>query len=492
MPELAMDAPSFENIGARRSAAWMAAWINNPRSLRASAHMPRLFHADSGIAPEARDIAAYLSGLAVPSAPVAPESGSAEAGGRLFANLNCIGCHISPEHNGEVSDPADAGRIPLAFVKAKFLPGALKQFLLKPSAHYVWISMPNFRLSEKEAGNLAAYLLSVEGKPVEPLVAGDARNGEKLIHASGCLNCHVLNSSQKPQLSIPLAAIAKDAWARGCMAGDPASRTSAPDFSLTEAQRSSLVALAATGFESLSSASPVEFAERQIVSLRCTACHSRDGRESLLATDLAADSKELLAKYPTPQVGTGEGIAPDQRAPMLTWAGEKLRPEWMAKFIAGEIPYKPRYYLRARMPGFGVRAELLADGLAQEHGCKSTYPAYPPADKKLAEIGQGLVGKTPNQSFACVQCHAINQQAALAPFEAPAINFMYVTSRLREDYYYRWLHNPLAVDPETKMPRFDDADGKTGVPLFDNDAHKQFEAIWNYMLLGKDIAPPAQ
>ncbi len=214
----------------------------------------------------------------------------------------------------------------------------------------------------------------------------------------------------------------------------------------------------------------------------------------MLATDLDAENQQLREAFPNPQVGNGEGFAPDQRAPILTWAGEKLRPQWMQKFIGGQVPYKPRYYLHARMPDFGAAwAELLTQGLTQEHGCPPNYPAYPPPQKDLADIGQSLVGKIPNQSFGCVQCHAVGSQAPLAPFEAPAINFMHVTERLREDYYYRWIHDPLRVDPETKMPRFDDADGKTGLTtIFDGDSHRQYEAIWNYLLTGKDIRPPVQ
>ncbi|HET6246245.1 MAG TPA: hypothetical protein VFE47_00970 [Tepidisphaeraceae bacterium] len=497
MPELAMDAPSFENIGARLNPDWMAAWISNPRAFRPMAHMPKLFAAKEGAAPEARDIAAYLATLGKAAGDAkAADPAKASAGGLIFANLNCVACHISPVRKDEAAQPADAGRISLAYVGAKFKPGALKQFLLNPSAHYAWISMPNFRLSETEADQLAAFLLASSGKTVAAAAPGDAGSGMKLVYSAGCLNCHNLggiqNASREAPAFIAFDAITKQGWTAGCMAIDAAGRKNAPDFSLTESQRGAILAFAATRGKSLMQDCPSEFSQRQIVSLRCTACHARDGRESLLATDLDAENQELHTKYPNPQQGSVEGIAPDQRAPMLTWAGEKLRPRWMAKFIAGQIPYKPRYYLRARMPGFGVRAGMLAEGLTEQHGCLTTYPDYPAPDKALAGIGQTLVGKTPNQSFGCVQCHAINQQAALAPFEAPAINFMYATARLRQDYYYRWIHNPLAVDPETKMPRFDDADGKTGVPVFDNDAKKQFEAIWNYLLLGKNMTPPAQ
>ncbi len=54
MPELAMDAPSFDDIGKRLSPRWMAAWISNPRALRPGAHMPRLFATASGVAVDPR------------------------------------------------------------------------------------------------------------------------------------------------------------------------------------------------------------------------------------------------------------------------------------------------------------------------------------------------------------------------------------------------------------------------------------------------------
>ena len=41
-PELSLDAPTFEGIGARRHFAWMAEWILDPQSLRPAAQMPRV------------------------------------------------------------------------------------------------------------------------------------------------------------------------------------------------------------------------------------------------------------------------------------------------------------------------------------------------------------------------------------------------------------------------------------------------------------------
>ena len=54
----------------------------------------------------------------------------------------------------------------------------------------------------------------------------------------------------------------------------------------------------------------------------------------------------------------------------------------------------------------------------------------------------------------------------------------------------RWIHDPLRIDPAGKMPRFDDAEGKTGLPAFNSDAKSQFEAIWQYLLEGEKLVPP--
>jgi hypothetical protein len=204
--------------------------------------------------------------------------------------------------------------------------------------------------------------------------------------------------------------------------------------------------------------------------------------------------KDLEGKYPAPKGDTAEAFAPDQRAPLMTWFGEKLHPEWMTGFIGNEIKYKPRPYLHARMPAFPPRAEGLSHGLAAEHGCPPITKGPPEKpDPAQQPIGSKLMGRTPNESFSCVQCHAVNKQPPFAPFEAPAVNFMYASERLRKDYYHRWVHNPLKLDPNTKMPAFEREDGKTTIlNVFDGDARKQFEAIWQYLLQGREIKPPTE
>jgi hypothetical protein len=141
------------------------------------------------------------------------------------------------------------------------------------------------------------------------------------------------------------------------------------------------------------------------------------------------------------------------------------------------------------MPAFAARADVLARGLAAEHGCAPRTEPYPAPDETAAAVGQKLIGTA--GGFSCVQCHAVGDAPPVSPFEAPAANMAHITSRLRKEYYDRWMFNPIKVDPGTKMPAFADAEGKSAIrDVYDGDADKQFEAVWQFLLRGKDVKPP--
>lgn len=489
MPDLAMDAPSLTDAGARMNRDWLAAWVADPRALRKDAHMPRVLHDAS----EATDVAAYLASLVGGGAPPQTAPPAAEQitrGGQLFSGLMCAACHTPPET--ETPDGKDP-RISLGYVKAKFRPDGLRAYLLEPEAHYAWNPMPNFKLSEDEASALAAYLLGKATKAVPAAQPGDAAKGKQIVKASGCLNCHTLEGEATTLKAPALAAMGGDRWTLGCMATEPASRKSAPDFGLGDTERHALQTFAATDRSALTRETPAEFSIRQFAAMRCTSCHARDGRESAIATDFAADASSLAAAFPQPQpaggVHDGEFFAPDQRPPLLTWAGEKLRPEWSAAFIGGRVSYKPRPYLHARMPAWPARATMLAHGLSAEHGYAPTSDAYPKPDEPMAAAGQKLIGAA--GGFSCVQCHAVGVAPPLAPFEAPAANMRHITERLRKDYYHRWMLNPIKVDPNTKMPAFADFEGKSAIrDVYNGDATKQFEAVWQFLLRSENVKPP--
>lgn len=475
MPELDQDAPLFADLGAKFQPAWLAQWIGDPHSIRPQSLMPRIFPpaADGGPDPRARDLAAFLVSQGKPAAAPPASDEDATAGGALFANLGCVACHSVPTSQ----DPDAHHRIPLSHLKAKWQPAALREYLQDPAKNYPSTRMPHFRLDAREAALLGAFLLSGEQKAFAAGPAGDLAKGAQLLASSGCLNCH---AGLPPTTQPTLAATLTGGWTRGCMAEQPAQHGAAPDFALRPAQRDALRAFAAAGFASLKQDSPIEFSERQIASLRCTACHGRDSQQSTWS-QLDSEMATLTAGAPE-QTSEAHPVSPTW-TPALTWTGEKLQPSWAADFIAGKTPYKPRLYLSARMPGFASRAQGIAEGLSLAHGFLSAPAAPGPAAAVPADTlssGATLVGE--NGGFNCTTCHGLGDREATAVFEAPAPNLAYARERLRKAYFDRWLLQPLRIDPETKMPRFADEDGKTPLgDFFEGKASAQFDAIWHFL-----------
>jgi mono/diheme cytochrome c family protein len=177
----------------------------------------------------------------------------------------------------------------------------------------------------------------------------------------------------------------------------------------------------------------------------------------------------------------GGGAAAGNPPPLLTFTGDKLRPEWMAKFIAGHQPYRTRPWLDMRMPAFPATATLLAQGLSLSHGLPAVTPNPEPVEGPTVEEGKQLLGM--DGGFNCIQCHGVGTAAPVAVFEAPGINLGYATQRLQKDFYLRWMINPLRFEPTTRMPKFVQGDGTT--PLTDvlgGQAKDQFEAIWKVLV----------
>jgi mono/diheme cytochrome c family protein len=454
IPEFQLDAPSFEGIGSRRTESWMAAWIENPRAHRAIARMPQVLHG-ANAKENALSAAAFLASLRSTDNTVADKTGAAdvESGKKLFENLHCIACHQPPD-----ATEAAETKIPLKEAGKKFAPGALKAFLLQPSAHYEWIRMPNFKLSNEEALQLAAFVTST-GETAAPGLnkteAGSAQieAGRKVVTMSGCLNCHTSNLKSdfktKSFADLNLATAKK-----GCLAETAEAAGTAPYYAFSADQRDALRAFGSADKASLTRHVAADFAQHYSRILNCVECH-----------------------------GKFDGF------PSFDVLGGKLRPEWSHAFIAGEIKYKPRPWLDARMPSFGNYAGPMAAGLAGIHGYAPITAPEGPIDQDAAKVGQKLVSAI--GGFSCISCHSVGDFGATQVFESAGINFAYSGQRLLKPYFHRWVRNPLLIDPTTKMPVYFDGEGKSPLTeVYDGDGSKQREAIWQYLRLGDKMPPP--
>jgi cytochrome c1 len=472
MPEILELAPILVGTGDRTTEEWLRRWITNPHQIKPTTHMPALVDASSpeGLQ-QASDLAAYLTSLKMGSpAGVAPDTSLAKQGGVHFHEFGCVACHHLPDQS-----LADSTRVPLNNVASKYLPGALVAFLKNPDTYHPFIKMPNFRLSDDEANSVAAFLTQAssgkETKLGHSFPLGDVTRGAKVAESLQCGVCHPGMPMSPESAAAPLAIVFKKDWAAsGCVA--PADKSGkSPRLNLNDHDRTALIAFSKTGSGSLTRDNSMEYLIRQTESLRCTACHAMDRLQPDLA-NLHSESQSLAAHMPQ----LHERV--DQTRPALTFTGEMLYTTAIEAMIAGTSEPRPRPWLGMRMPSYRIHASALAKGFSQLHGLEPNKPTEVKVDPALAEIGKNLVGA---DGFGCTTCHGIGEMKPTAAFEVAGIHFNLTPSRIREDYYHRWMDHPQSVTPGTKMPRYSQANKSQRADVLEGDAKKQFDAIWHYL-----------
>lgn len=445
-------APSLNEIGARLESAWLARWIADPKAVRPTAHMPKLFVGEQA-AKHAADIAQFLSKDAPAATEVAADAEAIAAGGHLFHQQGCIGCHT-------LDAKGDGGRIGLAEVAHKFRPSALAAFLGDPATHHADTRMPHFGFGVDESKTLAAFLRSLATSPAPPLAGGDPLRGEKLLHQSGCINCHQagdLKSTLPTQKALPELSSADCKGA---------------DFSFAEDEQQVIAAALGTP-----TPPPIraEFAAHEFTALRCAACHSRDGAPAF-REQFAGEVAHL--KPPEPPADEEKPGTHKAQIPQLDHLGFKLLPNWRERLLKGEVEHKVRPWLPARMPAFPKRAQELAAGFSNLAGLPHEDPAAAPADPEMIKVGTELAGIT---GFTCGTCHGIGDKPAFAVFEGEGPNFRDAGARLRREYFHLWMNDPLRQWPGTIMPKYA-SDGLTPLTQhYDGHSEKQFEAIYQYL-----------
>lgn len=433
-PDLNMDAPSLDNVGARLREGWMARWIENPKSMRSDAHMPKVRVASLSEAAQA--IAAYLAttGTNANKLPEARLTTAELAKGRaLFEGQHCDTCHFT-----EDAGSPDVKKLSLADVASKFYPDALAAYLEKPDEHFKWTGMPTYNLSHADCELLARWLISRSrsfSQTTSTASPETIQRGKDLVQTAGCLNCHWLKLENKFP-TMPLSNI--NVSHGGCMTGQSF------DFSLSSSDRSALELWLGTDRASLKRDVPTEFADRHFGRLRCAECHEKI-----------------------------------ENVPPLNNIGQKINPDWGAGFVAGQIADKPRRWLQSQMPAFAYYATNIVEGVAELNGFAPHSVNSKPVEA-LAKVGEELV-QAPPRGLACVQCHA-NGATKPTVSDAPGINFAFVGSRLQPSYFQRWVKKPSAIDPHTKMPSFFTDEGTSPLKqYFNGNADMQIAAIWEYL-----------
>lgn len=290
----------------------------------------------------------------------------------------------------------------------------------------------------------------------------------------GCAACHRKTADKKPIPSVLTASpfAAMKAPTGGCLAERPAANV--PDFRLSPEQRRALQALVrAVRAGELPRAAGELLNHLTLARFNCYACHDRNGFGGV------EFDRNPFFEGTIKEMGD-EGRIP----PTLTGVGDKLRPDWLSHIFDAGASDRP--YMRTRMPRFGRHniGHLVASFAATDEKNEAVIPRIDLPPHRIKAIGRYLVGA---DALSCIKCHNFGKYKATG---IQAIDLTTMARRLRSDWFHRYLLNPQAFRPGTRMPAAWPF-GKSTIPdVLGGDAHAQIHAVWVYLSDGPKAAIP--
>jgi cytochrome c553 len=378
-------------------------------------------------------------------------------GGELFNTLGCVACHapgkgfVPPD--GLPKDTEFTHRsVAFGDLKAKYSLDSLGAFILDPLKVRTDGRMPKIVMDRQDSIDIAGYLLEFQGSdgrldnPVVSIAADKALAiaGRKAVVAARCAACHDLPKDAAAQ---PVTLIGSEG---GCM---DAGHAKGPRYALSAAQRAALKLFLA---QKDAAASPKLAADLTLQALNCVACHERDG----LGGPDAARKPYFQGDHNLGDTG--------RYPPPLTGVGGKLRPEWLAKVLAGENRVRP--YLKTKMPQYGAATAELGKllGVADARASLKFEGGDDTAGRKLLGT-QGGAG--------CITCHRWGDRPSLG-IQGPDISN--IASRLQEGWLKEYLINPAGYRPGTLMPSFWPGGKSFNPAILGGDTDKQIAAIYKF------------
>ncbi|MGE5849943.1 MAG: c-type cytochrome [Candidatus Methylomirabilota bacterium] len=521
--------PSLLRIRSKTDPSWMVRWIQDPKGYLPLTKMPNFKLSED----EAISIAAYLLKHSEPEQPypTAYQPGSAERGRELVSRVGCLGCHRiqemealrkgttalppgalaaeipkeggeampasaaplepSPPKPGEVKGEVHpvypgAGEVyvggptfgpELSRVASKANAEWLYRWLKDPKRYRPKTNMPNLRLTDQEARDIASYLMTLGRREVRAGLAAELGKGERvkagefLIRKRGCFGCHEIKGFEAAEKIAPdltdfgvkrvdrlffgEAVEVPQTWEDFVFwkLKNPQIYQTAlapqimPNFGLKDEEikalrvflKSQVDVPVPKAFERRLSDMEVavQGGRRILQKYNCTGCHVIEGKGGDVATF-----------YEVPQA------APPPLVVGNLQEGEKVQATWLYEWLARPASLRP--WLKVRMPTFPVtidEATTLSKYFAALAGKGFPYEfvrveEYSP---QLVEAGRTLASK---EYFDCFSCHVQGSKLPEGPPEGWAPDLSLARRRLRPEWIVKWLTDPQKVQPGTKMPTF--------------------------------------
>ena len=539
--------PKLEHLVAKTTPEWAARWIKNPKSFKQSTYMPRFWdlenNRDSDIGArnqtEVAAIVAYIFDKAKPLDYGVVPAGNDERGRELVENVGCLGCHITDESNLAEVDWHRTRGASLAGVGTKVNREFLYNWVKDPKHYWEDTFMPDLRLTDEEAADVTAYLMTLRNESFEQLPVPEVDNaaldeitmeflrtglpvaqaedqlgamsadektlysGERLIRRFGCFGCHEIEGFEDAQkIGVDLSTWGskmvtrldfgyidiphnRQEWFENKLnhprSYDRGKVKGAPEklrmgyFGFTEDE---VRAVATRVLGQTRTALPAE-AQKNL-----SANEAVGERARVLIHEYNCRGCHIVngfggGIYETEVMAEDVGFRP----PNLNTQGARTQAGWLFDFL--QDPSEVRFWLKVRMPTFHFDDEQLNTIVSGFMAMDETHPfatsAAVPADAATLRIGSQLLDR-----LRCEQCHLATAAGTMSASQL-APSFRLTGERLREEWLVDWMKDPQTITPGTQMPQFwpveDSGHRITPLPeILDGDPEAQMRAVAAYLM----------
>ncbi|MEP3479462.1 MAG: c-type cytochrome [Fuerstiella sp.] len=307
------------------------------------------------------------------------------------------------------------------------------------------------------------------------------KQGATLFQTVGCASCHQhAGLADSATQSTAIATKPTEAKALAALNGNSETGCltragTTPRFQLSKQQVDDLkAALTALQKPDQLAATKQQQIRSTLLTLNCYACHGRDEMGGI------ADELNHVFTGTVPEMGDEARIPPT-----LTNVGDKLQQSWMTQVLNEGAKNRP--YMKTRMPRFGKKnvGDLVQQFATLDQRTEIEAVTYEERPHRILAAGRYMVG---DQALSCIKCHSFGKYKATG---VQSLDMTTMTSRLRRDWFHRYLVNPQEYRKGTRMPAAWPRGRSILRNVLDSNTPQQIQAIWDYLEQGDKAAIPS-
>ncbi|MGB5173769.1 MAG: c-type cytochrome [Thermoanaerobaculia bacterium] len=518
--DLPRPGPNLSRVAGKTNPGWAFEWISAPRDFRPTTWMPHFFFQENTTTElnlerqkvEIASVVAYLWEKSESPEYLPPPPGDPRQGQVLFESVGCTGCHLMDAEARRDDFFPQINRLHgpnLVRTGSKVSPGWLYSWIRNPRQYAPDTRMPVLRLTDKEAADITAYLMSSRDPAFEELELPEAdqqvrdqmvlqylRNNQTIeqslatlqamttgerdvylgfetIQKYGCWGCHDLAGFE---IAKPIGVELTEEGSKplhqfdfGHVHDVPHTRHDWIRKKLLDPRTWDEGKEAVKHYDELLKMPNFGMSEREADAVLTMVLGFT--RESVEASSRAGqttrsislvEGRRLITRFNCQGChlieGDGHAIKTaiedvGMLPPNLAAQGARVKSDWLFEYLHDPGAVRLRPWLEVRMPTFGFSDDEV-NALVSYFAAREERLAFL-SDPPQPETRELVVGDVAFNMFQCAKCHPAGPQEDLgagvgAGDLAPSL--LLAKRRLRHDWVPHWILDPQSWIPGTKMP----------------------------------------